>query len=121
MAKIERFEDIKAWQLSRELVKRIYQLTASFPFAKDYGLRDQIQKAALSVMSNIAEGFERYSKKEFVQFLNIARGSVAEVRSQLYAALDLKYVSETDFYETENSCETISKHIWNFIKYLKNN
>ncbi len=70
-------------------------------------------------MSNIAEGFERYTKKEFAHFLNVARGSVAEVRSQLYVALDLKYVTGKEFEDAKIQCETVSRHLWNFIKYLK--
>lgn len=119
MAKIERFEEIKAWQLGRVLVKDIYRLTQRERFSKDFGLRDQIRRAAISVVSNIAEGFERYTRKEFAQFLNIARGSVAEVRSQLYIAYDLGYVSEPEFLILKDQCENISRHIWSFMKYLK--
>ena len=95
--KIEKFEDIKAWQLAREIVRDIYGITQRPTFARDYGLRDQIRKAAVSAMSNIAEGFERYSTKKFIQFLNVARASVAEVRSQLYVALDLGYIEPEQF------------------------
>ena len=119
MGKIERFEDIKAWQLAQELVKKIYRLSQSGNFSKNYSFKDQIQRATVSTMSNIAEGFERYTRKEFVQFLNFARGSVAEVRSQLYIALDLGYVSQEDFRDAKEHCESISRHIWNFMKYLK--
>lgn len=119
MAKINRFEEIRAWQLARETVAQVYGLTKKTDFSKDYALRDQIRKAAVSVMSNIAEGFERYSNKEFIQFLNIAKGSSAEVRSQLYAALDLNYVSEAEFLALKDKCESISKHLSNFILYLR--
>ena len=119
MAKIERFEEIRAWQLSRELVRKVYELSRGREISKDFGFKDQIQRAAVSVMSNIAEGFERFSKKEFAQFLNVARGSVAEVRSHLYVALDLQYVSREDFLSTKDLCETISRHLWNFMKYLR--
>ncbi len=119
MAKIERFEDIKAWQLARDLVKKIYRLTQKDEFVRDYSLKDQIRRAAISTMSNIAEGFERFTRKEFHQFLNISRGSVAEVRSQLYIAFDLNYLSETEFFQTKEQCEVVSRHLWNFIKYLK--
>lgn len=120
MTKIDRFEDVRAWQLARQLVKDIYGLSKMKDFSKDYAFKDQIQKAAVSVMSNIAEGFERYGNKEFAQFLNISKGSVAEVRSQIYIAFDLKYVSEEEFTKIKSECEVISRHIWNLIKYLKN-
>lgn len=90
--KIEKFEDIKAWQIARELVREIYRITNKDEFAKDFGLKDQIRRAAVSIMSNISEGFERGSDKEFNQFLNYARGSSAEVKSQLYIASDLGYI-----------------------------
>ncbi|MHB0986096.1 MAG: four helix bundle protein [Sulfuricella sp.] len=88
-----------AWQKARLLTKQIYILTASERFSRDYGLKDQIQRAAVSVMSNIAEGFERSGLPEFHQFLVIAKGSCAEVRSQLYIALDIGYISEVEFDE----------------------
>lgn len=85
---MKRFEDIEAWQFSRELAKQIYGGTKQGQFAHDYGLKDQIQRAAVSIMSNIAEGFERGGNKEFLNFLSIAKGSCGEVRSQLYVAFD---------------------------------
>lgn len=88
MAKIERFEDIIAWQKAREMVKEIYQVSSDGKFAKDYGLRDQLRRAAVSVMLNIAEGFARKTSREFMQFLVIAHGSAAEVQSALYVAID---------------------------------
>ena len=97
--KIEKFEDLIAWQKARELTKAIYQVTRIGAFAKDYGLRDQIRKASVSVMSNIAEGFDRGGRAEFHQFLVIAKGSCAEVRSQLYAALDTNYIVKNTFNE----------------------
>lgn len=119
MAKIEQFEDIKGWQLGRELVRKIYEVTRSGEFSRDFGLSDQIRRAAVSVMSNIAEGFERNSTKEFIQFLYIARGSAGEVRSQLYVALDLGYVTEIAFGELLMKAEETSKAIFGFIKYLR--
>ncbi len=119
MGKIERFEDIKAWQLARELVKQVYNLTGLGKFNKDFGLREQIRRAAVSVMSNIAEGFERNSTKEFIQFLYIARGSAGEVRSQIYVARDIGYLNESEFREMITKVEEISKSIFGFIKYLK--
>lgn len=94
---IERFEDLIAWQKARVLVSEIYRVTRSGPFANDHGLSGQIQRAAVSIMSNIAEGYERSSKTEFHRFLLIAKGSCAEVRSQLYIALDIGYLNDEDF------------------------
>src|SRR5205085_12010986 len=88
MATFERFEDIEAWKKTRLLVNVIYKMTAVAEFARDYGLKDQIRRAAVSVLSNIAEGFEREGKTEFRRFLTIAKGSCGEVRAQLYVALD---------------------------------
>lgn len=97
MSLITRFEDIQAWQESRKLVKMIYQLTSSGTLARDFGLRDQIQRAAVSTMANIAEGFDCESKMEFARFLGFARRSAAEVQSLLYAAFDVEYINETQF------------------------
>ena len=106
--KVEKFEDLIVWQKAHELAVGIYGLTSREPFCRDFGLRDQIQRAAVSVMSNIAEGFERYSRPEFRQFLSVARGSVAEVRSQLYLAQSLQYVDEEDFDRIYSLCKDIS-------------
>lgn len=89
MGKIERFEELIAWQKARELTKAVYRITKQGAFAKDFGLSSQIQRAAVSVMSNIAEGFERHRRTEFHQFLSTAKASCAEVRSQLYVAYDI--------------------------------
>jgi four helix bundle protein len=118
MAKIEQFEDIEAWQDSRVLLSAIYGITRSSGFSKDFGLRDQIQRAEFSVMSNIAEGFERGSNKEFIQFLYIAKGSVGEVRSQLYASLDLGYIDKRVFNTASGQALSLSRKIASFIKYL---
>jgi len=91
---IERFEDIVAWQLARALCREIYVVTERQPFARDFALRDQIRRAAISVPSNIAEGFERFRPTEFHQFLSIAKGSVGELRTQLYLAFDIGYIDE---------------------------
>jgi four helix bundle protein len=102
MSLITRFEDIQAWQEARKLVKIIYRLTSSGTFARDFGLRDQIQRASVSSMTNIAEGFDCESKAEFARFLGIARRSAVEVQSLLYAAFDCLYIDETqlkEFYE----------------------
>jgi four helix bundle protein len=97
MSKIERFEDLIAWQKARALTQSVYEATRQASFAKDYGLSSQIQRAAVSIMSNIAEGFERGGRGEFHQFLSTAKGSCAEVRSQLYAALDIGYLDKANF------------------------
>lgn len=97
MAMIQRFEDIQAWQEERILVKMIYQLTNKEKFSKDYGMRDQIRRGAVSVMNNIAEGFDCESKVEFARFLGIARRSAVEVQSLLHAALDVEYINQTEF------------------------
>jgi len=95
--KVERFEDLIAWQKSRELTKQIYQISRKGVFAKGFGLSGQIQRAAVSIMSNIAEGFERGGRGEFPQFLSIAKASCAEVRSQLYVALDAELIDLNSF------------------------
>ena len=91
---VKNFEDLEIWKEARRLTQGIYQLTKDSKFSKDFGLRDQIQRAAISIMSNIAEGFERGGNQEFIQFLYVAKGSCGEVRSQLYVALDQKYVDQ---------------------------
>ena len=95
--KIEKFEDLIAWQKARELTKNIYRVTKQGDFFKDFGLRDQIRRASVSIMSNIAEGFERGGRSEFHQFLVYAKGSCAEFRSQLYVALDAEYIDAITF------------------------
>ncbi len=96
---IERFEDIRGWQEARKPVACIYNVTRTAPFSRDWGLCDQIQRAAVSVMTNIAEGFDCESKTEFGRFLGIARRSAVEVQSLLYAALDIGYIDESVFNE----------------------
>lgn len=119
MARIERFEDIEAWQDARNLVKQIYQISSDAPFARDFGLRDQIRRAAVSTMSNIAEGFERGGNKEFIHFLYMAKASVGEVRSQLYTAVDLGYLEQNRGSEIMRAAQSVSRQIAGFIKYLK--
>ena len=118
MAKIERFEDLTSWQKAREMNRLIYMATRAGAFAKDYGLRDQIRRASVSVMSNIAEGFERGGDKEFIQFLANAKGSCGEVRCQLYAALDEKYLAQTEFKELYDKSVEISRLISGLMRYL---
>ncbi len=111
MSKVKRFEDLIAWQKARELTTLIYGLSRSGNFAKDFGLRDQIRRASVSVMSNIAEGFDRVSPAEFHRFLVIAKGSCAEVRAQLYVALDAKHISENTFQNAKALAEETSRII----------
>jgi len=118
MSTVERFEDLEAWKISRELTKEIYRVSKNEFFIKDYGLRNQICRAAVSIMSNIAEGFERGGNKEFANFLSIAKGSAGEVRSQLYIALDQKYISESEFNLLYNKSTQNSRVISGLIKYL---
>lgn len=118
MANIERFEDIEAWKKARLLVKLVYKETGKGAFAKDFGLRDQIRRAAVSVMSNIAEGFERNSDKEFRQFLYISKGSADEVRSLLYVAMDLNYINKTVCKSLMELVIVVSQKLSGFIKYL---
>ena len=119
MSKIERFEDIEAWKLARKLTRCIYDYSKIGNFAKDFGLKDQVRRASVSAMSNIAEGFERGGDKEFIQFLAQAKGSSGEVRSQLYVALDQGYLSETQFRELYNDAEQISRMVSGLMSYLQ--
>jgi len=97
MNKIQKFEDLIAWQKARTLTREIYKATQKGNFSKDFGLSGQIQRAAVSIMSNLAEGFERYRTREFHQFLSMAKASCAELRSQLYVALDIGYLGQDEF------------------------
>lgn len=116
---IKYFEDLEVWKEARRLTNRIYRMTQDAKFSKDFGLRDQIQRAVVSVMSNIAEGFERGGNQEFIQFLYIAKGSSGEVRSQLYVALDRGYIGQNEFNELLKSFKRLSVMISNLVDYLK--
>jgi four helix bundle protein len=118
-SKIEKFEDLIAWQKSRELVKQIYKVTEKEDFSKDFGLKKQIQRAGVSIMSNIAEGFDRFRPNEFHQFLSIAKGSCAEVRSQLYIANDIGYLTEDEFNQLKSAAEEVSKIINGLRSYIE--
>jgi four helix bundle protein len=107
--KITRFEDLIAWQKARRLTAEIYHVTSKHEFARDFGLRDQIRRAAVSVMSNLAEGFERSGRSEFHQFLVITKGSCAEVKSQLYVAGDVGYLSHEEFALLANLTDEVSR------------
>ena len=118
--RVQNFEDLEVWKLSRELTSRIYTVTRDGLFSRDFGLIDQIRRASTSVMSNIAEGFERGGNKEFIQMLYIAKGSCGEVRSQLYIALDQKYLSREQHITLLELSRTISIKLSNFISVLRN-
>jgi four helix bundle protein len=120
MARIEKFEDLVSWQKARVLTQCVYQATKSGAFVKDYGLRDQVRRAAVSILSNIAEGFERGGDKEFQQFLSVAKGSCAEVRAQLYVALDEGYIETKEFEELRALTVEISRLISGMMTYLAN-
>ena len=119
MATIERFEDLEAWKAAREITKEVYRISKNDLFIRDYGLRDQICRASVSIMSNIAEGFERDGNKEFINFLSIAKGSSGEVRSQLYVALDQNYISENEFNSLYGITTQNSRLIAGLMNYLK--
>ena len=118
MATIRRFEDLEIWQLSRKLCQVIHSYIDRKEFAKDYKLVNQINGASGSVMDNIAEGFDRGSRKEFLNFLGIAKGSCGETKSQLYRAVDRKYISENDFQSAYAVADEINRKIYGLMKYL---
>jgi four helix bundle protein len=118
--KIERFEDIEAWQLARELTRKVYRLTKKPLFEKGHGLKRQIQEAAGSAMHNVAEGFDAESNTEFIRFLRYAKRSCTEVQSELYVALDEQYISATEFEDVYEQARRTRAAIHGFIKYLKN-
>lgn len=119
MATFKKIEEIEAWQKARALTREIYELTNVGGFAKDFGLRDQIRRASVSVMSNIAEGFERSGSREFAQFLAVAKGSAGEVKSQLYVALDQQYVNQADFQRILSQVSETARMINGLMQYLR--
>ncbi len=119
MSTIERFEDLEAWKLARELTGLVYVCSGTGHFGRDFALRDQIRRASISIVSNIAEGFERDGDKEFIQFLSMAKGSCGEVRAQLYLALDQQYISEALFKELTTKAIQLSRVISGLIRYLR--
>lgn len=121
MAGITRFEEIEAWKTGRKLTNTVYELSNQSGFNRDFGLRDQIRRASVSVMSNIAEGFESRTDTQFINFLGIARASVGEVRAQLYVALDQKYITDEQFKNVYSMAETCARQISKFIAYLESN
>jgi len=120
MGGITRFEEIKAWQKSKELALVIYKVTSRPPFSQDFALKDQIRRSAISSLSNISEGFERGGNKEFFQFLAIAKGSVGEIRAQLYIAAEQQYIEDDEFQEIYRLTVETSSLISGFMKYLSN-
>ena len=113
------FEDFEIWKLSRKLTNKIYSISKDGKFAKDFGLRDQIRRAAVSIMSNIAEGYERGGNQEFIQFLSIAKASCGEVRSQLYVVMDQGYTNKKECEQLIDNGRKLSIMINHFIEYLK--
>jgi four helix bundle protein len=118
MATVTCFEELEIWKRARELVRDVYAVTRSGHFSKDFALRDQIRRAVISIPSNIAEGFERGGRQEFIQFLSIAKGSSGEVKAQLYIAFDQEYLSETAFAELKQQAAETANMIGGFMKYL---
>ena len=119
MTAIKNFEELKAWQKAREIAGNVYELTHQENFSRDFGLRDQIQRAASSVMHNIAEGFESGSDPEFVRFLKMARRSAGEVQSQLYLALDVGYITEEERQKAYVLATEVKRLINGTITYLR--
>jgi four helix bundle protein len=117
--KIERFEDIEAWQLARELTRKVYRLTKKPHFEKDHGLKRQMQEAAGSAMHNVAEGFDAESNVEFIRFLRYAKRSCTEVQSELYVALDEEYISTAEFEDVYEQARRTRAAVRGFINYLK--
>lgn len=119
MATAERFEDLDVWAKARRLTKVIYEVTEKSEFARDYGLRDQLRRAAVSVMSNVAEGFERQGDKEFRHFLSLAKGSAGEVRSHLFVALDVGMIEDEQIQYLQKQSEELSRMLSGLIWYLQ--
>jgi four helix bundle protein len=116
---IKRFEELEIWQLARELNKDVLRISNIEPFTKDFRFRDQIRASSGSIMDNIAEGFERDGRKEFIQFLSISKGSLGETRSQFYRAFDSDYIRETELNELLIKTDLLGQKLGNFMNYLK--
>ena len=119
MSTITRFEEIEAWQTARELTKLICSLTEEGKFSRDFGLKDQIRRASVSVMSNISEGFESQTQAQFIRYLGLAKASAGEVRSQLYVCKDLEYITQDQFTKGFAMAEKASRQIARFVSYLE--
>jgi four helix bundle protein len=119
MATITRFEEIEAWKSARELTRMVYVFTEQGKFAKDFGLKNQIQRASVSVMSNIAEGFESRTQPQFLEYLGRAKASAGEVRCQLYVAIDLQYITQEEFGRIFDIADKSSRQLARFMNYLE--
>lgn len=120
MATITKFEDLEVWQAARKLNEEIFQVLVILEEKRSYGLKEQLDRSAGSVMDNIAEGFERDGNREFIHFLSIAKASLGEVRSQLYRVLDRKFIEQEKFEEYNNKCLVLANQIGRFMTYLNN-
>jgi four helix bundle protein len=118
MGKIQKFEDLLCWQASRELVKKVFVLSGKGPFCKDYDTKSQFGRAALSSMNNIAEGFARFNKKEFVRFLDFSQSSASEVKSMIYVAEDLNYLNSKEINELQEAVDKTRNLTLALIKYI---
>jgi four helix bundle protein len=118
MATVTKFEDLEIWQLARSLSKKVYALTYKQPLASDFRLKDQMRGSSGSIMDNIAEGFERASRNEFINSLSIAKGEIGELKSQLYRAFDNSYIEEPTFLELYADADLLTKKTTSFIIYL---
>ncbi len=119
MTTAKRFEELEVWQKAKELTSLIHRLSSSGTFARDFGLRDQMRRASVSVMSNIAEGFESQTQALFIRFLGHAKGSAGELRAQLYVALEQEYITSEEFQSAFSLAELCSKKLAKFIQYLE--
>jgi four helix bundle protein len=120
MATVNSFEDLEVWKMAREFCNDVFRITNYEHFSKDFRMKEQIKASSGSIMDNIAEGFERNGNKEFAQFLYISKGSCGEARSQLYRALDFKYIADNEFVLLKNKTLQLSQAIGGLIRYLKN-
>jgi four helix bundle protein len=119
MSTAKRFEELDVWIKSRDLSVMIYKITNEEEFNKDFGLKDQLRRASVSIVSNIAEGFERNGTKEFIQFLSFAKGSAGEIRTQLHIAKEIKYINEKTFTSLNEKTTEVSKMLSGLMNYLK--
>jgi len=120
MSTVKQFEDLEVWKSSRQFTRLVYELSGHGTFSKDHGLKDQICRAAVSIMSNIAEGFESQTQSQFIRYLGIAKASAGEARSQLYIALDLGYMNKEQFDRAYELADKIIRQLYRFMDYLKN-
>ena len=119
MAKVNSFEELEVWKLARVLAGKIHSFAAEGDFCKDYGFKDQIQRAAVSIVSNVAEGFERQSNNQFLHFLDIAIGSAGEVRARLYLAFDFGYIDRQQFLDATSDAKKIGRMLTKLMQYLR--